>query len=465
MSETTTETTTTGDEAINSSETSKKQKKHISRATDVNISHFEQICVKMLYEAPFFAEISRHIHKVPTRDIPTACVAFDMRNYSLVMYWNPEFVAAQTNEQLVGLIKHEILHIVFQHITYRFRKPPVIWNIATDCAINSIIATDHKDDSKAHLPDCVILPGKEILIDVTKEPYKSMSEEDLVEQRAFSEIIKNAPPMMASEWYFAYLQQEMQDKCPNMIAGHNVAALLDDHSMWEEIAEGQREMIQGKLRSIIEKAVKEADSRSNGWGSMSQMISGLIRRSVSNIINWRSVLRNFTGSLVRGKRKTSIKRINKRFPMVHPGATRGYTAKLLVCVDQSGSVDDHMLETFFGELRSCNKRVEFDYLPFDCEAYDKEIVTWRRGACPEIKRTRAGGTDFSAPTRVANDPKNRGRWDGVLIVTDGQAPQPVASRLKRAWVLGKGCNLIFTSNEIQIKLDDDKKFGDGGLVR
>ena len=180
-----------------------------------------------------------------------------------------------------------------------------------------------------------------------------------------------------------------------------------------------------------------------------------IRKSVANVINWRNVLRQFVGSLVRGGRSTSIKRINKHYPYIHPGVKRGYEAKLLVAIDQSGSVSNDMLVEFFAELGSLTKKVTIDVLPFDTIALEKDLYTWRRGSDVPAKRVRGGGTDFDAPTQFANDPKNRGRWDGVLVLTDGEAPAPGPTRLKRAWVLGRGRKLIFKTDELQISMDNN----------
>ena len=179
-----------------------------------------------------------------------------------------------------------------------------------------------------------------------------------------------------------------------------------------------------------------------------------IRRSISRIVNWRNVLRQFIGSITRGHRRTSIKRINKRYPYVHPGVKRGYVAKLCVAVDMSGSVDNGMLEMFFGEMASLTKKVDIDVLPFDSHADVNDVFTWKRGTSIPTKRTKCGGTNFNAPTEVVNDPKNRGRWDGLLIMTDGECSAPIPSRVKRGWVLGQGHKLLFNSDELQIFLDD-----------
>jgi predicted metal-dependent peptidase len=130
---------------------------------------------------------------------------------------------------------------------------------------------------------------------------------------------------------------------------------------------------------------------------------------------------------------------------------------LIIFRDESGSVSNEMLSDFFAELASLTKNVEIDFCPFDCYCDEKDIVPWRKGTIPEkaTKRTRGGGTDFNAPTAIINDVKNRKRWDGALIMTDGYAPKPEPSYKKRGWVLAKGCKLEFESPELQIKIENN----------
>ena len=228
---------------------------------------------------------------------------------------------------------------------------------------------------------------------------------------------------------------------------------MDDHSGWDNIPEEIREAVEGRVRGIVEKAVRKADSQANGWGNVPSALREDIRKSVSHAVNWRNVLRQFIGSLERGNSTSSMKRINRRYPYIHPGKKRGYTAKLLIAVDQSGSVSNEMLSLFFGELSTLTKRVSVTILPFDCAVAEKDIVEWKKGSNPNIKRVRSGGTDFEAPTRFANDPKNRGRWDGMLILTDGECSKPSTSRSKRGWIIAPNHKLNFTTDEISISLD------------
>jgi predicted metal-dependent peptidase len=478
--------------------------------TDFNL---DRHLISFLQDAPFFAELSRHIRKVPTMDLPTAGVAFDPQFDDLTLYWNPEFFASLSEAEVRGVLVHEFYHLVFQHLSTRRKSEGKMWNVATDLAINSIIVAG--ENKQYALPAGGLVPGKFPVPpngrEFTKEEKDAMP---------MASLIESFPHAQASEWYFEKLKekadqvrQQMQDSCPvhgtgkdqpdgsknnpkksdkgnqpdksknkpggkekgqdpgqNDSHGHDGHQhgdegqqctcggegwldSMDDHSGWDAIPEEMREKVKGQIANVVDKAVKTADAQANGWGSIPANLREEIRRSVSRVVDWRTVLRNFVGSLERGNKTNSMKRINKRYPYIHPGSKRGYTAKLLVAVDQSGSVSNEMLALFFSELDALTKRVSITVLPFDYTVADKDMVEWRKGTRPDIKRVRGGGTDFEAPTKFANDPKNRGRWDGMLVLTDGECSKPGPSRIKRGWVLGQGCKLMFPTDEITITLD------------
>lgn len=412
--------------------------------------------VSFLQDSPFFAELSRHITKVPTEDMPTAAVAFDQKRDDLVLFWNPEFFASLSDREIRGVLTHEFYHLVFGHLYGRKKTPPQLWNIATDLAINSIILDPARTGGSNHLggdrllPEFALVPGQ-----MPKHPEGRDFTDEEKSSMKLAQIIAELPPMQASEWYFEKIYDKTKDD-PDFQQMMSDLGSMDDHGSWEQVPDELKEYVEGKVKAVVEKAVKTADSQANGWGSIPSDLADSIRKSVSNIINWRTVLRQFVGQLVRGGRTNTMKRINKRYPYIHPGTKRGYEAKLLIAIDQSGSVSNEMLAEFFAELGSLTKKVTIDVLPFDCAADEKDIFEWRRGSNVPAKRVRGGGTDFNAPTKVVNDTKNRGRWDGMLIMTDGECNGPNPSRVKRGWVLGKGCKLHFSTNELTISMNDSK---------
>ena len=437
--------------------------------TDFNI---ERHLIPFLQNCAFFAELSRQLRKIPTRDLPTAAVAYDPSEDQITLYYNPEFMDSLSNWEIRGVLTHEFYHLVFCHLSARRHTPGRMWNVATDLAINSIIIEnagqprDAGEDGKdaRPLPRFALVPGQW----PTKPDGRELSREEK-EGAELAALIASFPEMKASEWYFNKIMEAAKksknkggnEEGDGPFSGEDWVDSWDDHDPWDNVPDEQREYVEGRVKGMVEQAVRHADSLSTGWGSIPEELRVAIRKSISNIINWHMVLRQFIGSLVRGGRTTSIKRINRRYPYIHPGIKRGYTAKLLIARDESGSVSNEMLELFFGELNSLTKKVEIDFLPFDCSAREKDIVRWTKGNVPEkaTKRTRSGGTDFDAPSKVFNDPKNRGRWDGMLIMTDGIAPAPGPVRGKRGWVLADGCTLQFETTELQVFVTKDKPLG------
>ena len=99
---------------------------------------------RLLQAEPFFSALSRRIHKTSTTTIPTAGVKMNEGSGNFEMVYNPNFFAKLPDNQKLGVLMHEMYHIIFEHVTGRL--PPEgmskMWNIATDLAINTHIADD-----------------------------------------------------------------------------------------------------------------------------------------------------------------------------------------------------------------------------------------------------------------------------------------------------------------------------------
>ena len=399
--------------------------------------------INLMWSEPFFSKILRRVTKKKTESIPTAGVL--AKDGQLMMYWNPRFLAGLTNAQVKGLLKHECYHLVFEHTTTRKHDPHIIWNYATDLAINSLIPEEE-------LPEGGLIPGK-AFEELTEEQKAKMGEESVGRYERVSAKIASFPREKSAEWYFSHLQ-DVADDIKNEQEGQKgrpgeegdgegqggMPGPMDDHDGWDELSDEERELVKGKVKQALEEAVKEAD-RSGQWGSVPGGMRGKLREMISKEIPWQSVLKQFCGMTRRANRASNVKRINRKYPGIHPGVERGYTSSIAVYIDQSGSVDDEALELFFGELKSLARRTKITVYNFDTEVDEKSEREWDRNRTPGIGRTRCGGTDFEAPTKHAN--KNTHRFDGYLILTDGECYEPSKSRLKRGYVICPGRKLYF----------------------
>ena len=178
-------------------------------ASDSKIKSFDlsKHLVSLMFKEPFYTRIYRSINKVESESIPTAGVTIIDNNFTL--FWNRKFLSSLTNKEVEGLLKHEALHLVFEHVTERRRTPHIIWNYGTDLAINSLIPKDE-------LPKGGLIPGCS-LPELTSEEISNFSEEDYKSYISISNLIKSLPPEKSSEFYFSKLlnNEDMQKVVSN----------------------------------------------------------------------------------------------------------------------------------------------------------------------------------------------------------------------------------------------------------
>jgi predicted metal-dependent peptidase len=219
--------------------------------------------------------------------------------------------------------------------------------------------------------------------------------------------------------------------------GSGMPDTLDDHSGWggdadmnEETKQAMRDVAQERLKQAMKDAVDEINSNGRGWGTIGAETRKAIQDFITPKVDWRKVLRYFIKTSQRANKRSTPRRINKRFPYIHSGKRVTRRANIAVSIDQSGSVSDAMLALFFSELSSLAKYAEFTIIPFDTDVDPDKVWVWKKGKKHTFERVLCGGTDFNAPTDYVNQ---RGDFDGHIILTDLEAPKPKPSKCQRMW--------------------------------
>jgi predicted metal-dependent peptidase len=427
--------------------------------------------INLMWDEPFFSKVLRPVTKIRSEEISTAGVL--AKDGDINMWWNPYFLAGLTSKQVKGLLKHECFHLVLEHTTTRRMEPHTLHNYATDLAINSMIPEEE-------LPEGGLIPGKAFK-PLEPEIAAKIGEAAVARHERISQKIASLPKGLSSEQYFALLQDVAED-IEKAAKGKSLAQALkdgdvrvdengnlvdadgnpvrivpggmDDHEGWDEMDDEERELIKGKVKQALERAVKDCDS-SGQWGSIPAETRQKLRDLLSREIDWKSVLKQFCGMTRRADRTTNVKRLNRKYPAIQPGTHRSYTSSIAVYIDQSGSVDDESLELLFGNLMTLAKHTEFTIFNFDTAVDEKSERVWKGNKNPGLARTRCGGTDFKAASDHAN--KNKHRFDGYLILTDGECSDPGPSGLKRGWVIVPDRKMMFkpSKRDFVIKMKHD----------
>ena len=361
---------------------------------------------RLLREEPFFAAVSVRVEKIANKTVtPTAGVRYNKGRARFELYYNPDFMKNLSDDEVVGILMHEFYHIILLHVTDRADEDRhQEWNICTDLAINSLIP-------RGMLPTVGHFPGEG--------------------------IFKEVPSKKSAEWYMNNVQ------IPESYVKENNNS-FDDHQGWAQDDAITSAIAKQKAENIIESAYEECENKKD-WGRLPEIVRKRLEKIVYPVNDPEKILRLFVDSASRGERISSIKKINRRYPYIHPGRKHGRRTSIAVAVDQSGSVDDDLLRQFFSFLEKLSKRTDFTVVPFDTRINEEDIYVWKKGAAETWNRVYGGGTDFNCVVEYLK----KNHFDGVIMLTDLCGEKPEKSPCKRIWVTNRDKNskLFFDTTE------------------
>lgn len=382
---------------------------------------------RVMQNEPFYTALLRRLDRRVDESCPTFGVALDAQRGQFYVVYNPTFAAGLDDAGLGAVIVHELLHIVFEHVTSRqpawkcgiaYRSDEKCrgcehmsacnrmhkqHNYAADLAINSFLA-DKLPTACWDKPLNLLIPG----------------------QGAYM----HAPVGQSMEFYLDWLKTNDVDIKLDSI---------DDHSQW--ISDDSGDMsdsaavasAKAAFKQAMGEAVSEVVKQGRGWGTVSSDMQKDILDRLSSRLDWKSMLRYFVARSRRADKRSTMMRVNRRYPYMHAGSKRNYHANIAICVDMSGSVSDALLGAFFGELDGMAAIAQFTMVPFDTRVDESDVFVWKRGQRGLGSRTHCGGTDFQA---VSHWVVKHGKFDGMIVMTDLEAPKPapLPNGIKRLWI-------------------------------
>ena len=168
------------------------------------------------------------------------------------------------------------------------------------------------------------------------------------------------------------------------------------------------------------------------WGTLAGDFAERLKASARSRINWRNVLSGFRASILSTERKLTRMRPNRRTGFDNMGSIRRFDTKVLVAVDVSGSISSEDLSYFYGVVNSAFRYgfTAVDVIQFDAGV---RVVQTLRKVMRDVAVLGRGGTSFQEPVDYAHEEG----YDGLVVLTDGYAPEPVipaGMRCKVVWV-------------------------------
>lgn len=394
-------------------------------------------------DTTFYGLFLSEINKQVVTDHPyckTACVTRNLTDINVSMLFASEFIEKLTDDEKVYLTLHEILHVALEHIfgSHDHLHDKDMLNCAQDLEINSILGIKNMPEGGLH-PE--IYGFAENL--GTNEYYKLLSEAK--KKRNGSGASGNGNSKKESTGNEKL--DELIDNLENLQLGHD---------LWKEIekmSDSSKELLKREISSKLERCAEEIGE--SAIGNLPNKLKNKLNKLFNPeppVIDWKKAFKSFVDGSIKTLQQRTYRKENHRYEDAM-GRKQIFLPKILVAIDQSGSMSDYDLEEVYSQLFHIYKTgVDVDLLPWDGNV---GTLTPYKGV-PVIDRELGGGTNPNCVLKWLL--KTNKTYSCVIIGTDGYVPNiNTICKIPLLWVVTSGGNTEFQTIYRKVKINKQKQ--------
>lgn len=232
------------------------------------------------------------------------------------VWWDAEFVMKWTLNQIMGVIVHEVLHVVFFHCLRRGVRNPMIWNIACDYAVNLIVI------------DCGFeLPPDRLLDEKYRNWTVDAIYDDLIEQMKDDEESGGDQPGGGNGW--GQVMEPRNDDGTAMSDAQKTELTEEIKVKVIQAAEAAKSV--GKLPLALESLIKAVGKPTVDW---KDYIQSWVSGTNPDDYTWKRPSRKMLGL----------------YNMFAPSVQTNGCGVGVLSIDTSGSVSDRELKAYVKEI-------------------------------------------------------------------------------------------------------------------
>ena len=343
--------------------------------------------------------------------------AVNFKGAKYVIYFNPLIFLQLNRKQMETSIKHEILHIISQHILRAKDLSSKYSTLAINMAMD-IVVNKYLDNLP---PYATTLEWVNVNYSLNLEPYET-----------FEYYVDKIQTELD-------LQQEDEDGEENDANNDNNIATDYDPEKTHDIWEDSDDIDEKTLKEFTEKFVNQSNKGKNP-SYLSDLIASL--KNNNGELPWNLYLKKLMGTVESNKKRT-ITRRNRRQPyrLDLRGELRSHKAEIVVAIDISGSISDEEFKQAIKEVLNIVKNYNHEITIIECDNEIRRI--YKAKSIKDIKDriNIRGGTKFSPVFEYANNK----RVNLLVYFTDGEGENRlsvVPRGYKVLWVIsGRGDKL------------------------
>ncbi len=393
---------------------------------------------QLLLKNPFFGHLAS-VLALKEKDL-----LFPVGTDGKTIYYSEQLIeeAGITAREMEGVLAHEIMHLVLKHAERRRTRGKMKWNMATDLAINAMLA-----EWGYELPDGVLMDER-CVEKSAEEIYNELPDIGEVEcpecggKDVRRKELKVKGRCEGSKVYRAEGEFECRECGHRWTEEVNVIPSgdgdgwekiegfpIDDHDLWDK-GEFDEQWWRRK--------VAEASNRAKGHGELPAGLKRMVEDLVHPRIHWRRLLERYIRAQDRSE--YTWRRPNRRhvWQGLYYPSLKSTKLEVAVAVDTSGSVSEKELKEFMGEVSGILDSVESfraELFACDAEVHSHETARSKQDFQKFMKKCEGGGgTDF----RPVFEKLESEDVDCLVYLTDGHGFYPeVEPRYDVVWALNK----------------------------
>ena len=353
----------------------------------------------LLIDQPFFGVLALQLKVIESTANETAWTD------GASMGFNPAFVAGLSQDTLIALIAHEVMHCACGHPWRESGRQHKRWNVACDYAINPILV-----DAGMTLPAGAL----------NNPDYHGKSAEWIYDRLPTSDDGSGDDPQAGNG--------------PGPDGTHG-----PDSGGWGEVKPAPASGDDPATSDVPTKAdwdqlTKQAIAAAKGQGKLPGTMLRDLEQATKPIVDWRSLLRRYLQDITAAD--YSWTQPNRRYlshGLYLPSLRSPACGKIAIAVDTSGSIDAVTLQQFAGEMQAIIDEMSPSSVDvLYCDAHVHRIDTFARGEALEMHPCGGGGTSFSPVFEHYDDDTNE--QPAVLVYfTDLYGSFPDAPAFPTIW--------------------------------
>lgn len=435
---------------------------------------FENLALIFSMREPFYGIILSSMDRIKTTALDTIGVAKSGDVFKL--YYNENFLSSKSLEEQIVIIKHEILHIMFNHFSLfaeetKDVKLSKLRNAAMDLEINSYLDKNIISKIDGLLPSKFNWPEKlgtieyynRLLQMFYKNPNNQQTNQPNNPSRNCGSSTGNSNSQSGNNENNnnsnnsnnnsnnnginstnntnnssssnnsngnsnsnATKNQDTKNQHEDILSGKHS---FDDHSNWPTLTKDEAEMLAQTVDDMIVLAAEECEkSRGSIPAELKIRVENLRKRKAKPVTDWKRFVRRFLGNEFSEQTKKTRKRESKRFPEAM-GNRKRRKSHILVAIDTSGSINMNEYRELFSQINTLTPVATF--LIVECDTKINHKYEYR--GKPNTTLTGGGGTSFRPPVDFFLE--NKSRFDALVYFTDGFGDIPRNTPKETLWVV------------------------------